>query len=293
MSTAPFSLAGKVAVVTGASYGLGVAFATALAGAGADIVVTARSVDKLEETKKLIEGLGRRCVAVGCDITDYERVRVLFERAHDTFGSIDVLVNNAGISDIRALRAEHSEPEVFEQIVRTDLIGLWHCCHAAAQYMLRQGSGSIINISSIFGVGGFEGRTPGYFAAKGGVNNLTQMLACEWGDRGVRVNAIAPTFFDSEMTHDGLVQSGVMDYLNDRTPMRRLGVNADLGGPVVFLASDAARFVTGFVLPVDGGLTASRGFHAGPQPWDNFDPEGRGHPLMPGTPFPPRQGAAQ
>ena len=281
-----FSLEGKVAIVTGASYGLGVTFARALAEAGADIVATARSADRLQGTRELIESTGRHCLVVPCDITDVAQVRSLMKTAWDHFGTVDILVNNAGVSDPRGLRSEHSEPEIFEQIVRTDLIGLWHCCQSAAHHMLRQGHGNIINISSIFGLGGFEGRTPGYFAAKGGVNNLTQMLACEWADRGIRVNALAPHFFDSEMTHDILVASGMLEYLEGRTPMRRIGQAPDLEGPIVFLASDASQFVNGVILPLDGGLTASSGFAPGPFVSDAWDPDGRGNPVGPGTPWP-------
>ncbi|MGI8926700.1 MAG: SDR family NAD(P)-dependent oxidoreductase [Tepidiformaceae bacterium] len=279
-----FSLEGKTAIVTGASYGLGVTFAAALADAGANIVAAARTLEKLETTRAMIEAKGRKCLTVACDVTDYGQVAALMKRTADHFGSVDILVNNAGVSDARGIRSENSEPEVFAQILNTDLTGLWYCCHAAAQHMLRQGKGNIINISSILGSGGFApGTVPGYFAAKGGVNNLTRMLACEWGDRGIRVNALAPHFFDSEMTHDILVSSGFMEVLEGRTPMRRIGEVADLAGPIVFLASDASSFINGVVLPIDGGLTAGRSFAPGPYVSDEWDPEGRGHPLMPGT----------
>ena len=280
-----FSMEGKVVIVTGASYGLGVTWASALADRGADIVATSRSLDRLGDTVALIEGKGRRCLPVACDVTEYDQVEALMKAAWDEFGAVDVLINNAGIADLRAWRAEHSDNEIFHDIVQTDLTGLWYCCRAAAQYFLRQGHGNIINISSIFGVGGFEGRSPGYFAAKGGVSNLTEFLAVEWGDRGIRVNAIAPTIFDTPMTHDGLIQSGVMEMLEGRTPMRRIGRTEDLIGPIVFLASDASRYVSGTLMPLDGGLTASRGYQPGPFPMDNFDPEGRGKPLMPGDPW--------
>ena len=281
-----FRLDGKVAIVTGASYGLGVIFANALADAGADIVATARSVDKLQTTKALIEAKGRKCLAVGCDVTDYAQVAAMLKAANDEFGHVDILVNNAGISDASGIRSENTDPEAFGKIVATDLIGLWYCCHAASQYMLRQGGGSIINISSILGAGGFApGTVPGYFAAKGGVNNLTRMLATEWGDRGVRVNGLAPHFFDSEMTHDILVGSGFMQVLQDRTPMRRIGQNEDLVGPILFLASAASSFVNGVTIAIDGGLTAAHGSGGPPFPSDEWDPNGGGHPLMPGTPW--------
>ena len=285
MAPSPFSLEGRTAIVTGASYGLGVTFAHALAEAGANIVATARSVDRLEDTKRLIDSTGRRCLVVACDITEYDQVTALMKTAWDHFGTVDILVNNAGVSDARGLRLEHTEPEMFEQIVKTDLIGLWYCAHATAQHMLRQGHGNIINISSIFGHAGFEGRTPGYFAAKGGVNQLTRLMAVEWADRGIRTNAIAPHFFDSEMTHDLLAESGMLAYLEGRTPMRRIGQADDLPGPIVFLASDASKFVNGIILALDGGLTASSGFSPGPFVSDEWDPDGRGHPLLPGTPW--------
>ncbi len=281
-----FRLDGKVAIVTGASYGLGVIFAGALAEAGADIVATARSVDKLAETKKLIEAKGRKCLVIGCDVNEYAQVAAMAKQANDHFGHIDILVNNAGVTDASGIRTENQDPAMFGKTVATDLVGLFNCSHAVAQYMLRQGSGNIINISSILGSGGFApGTAAGYFAAKGGVNNLTSMLACEWGDRGVRVNGIAPHFFDSEMTHDILVGSGFMETLVARTPMRRIGLSADLVGPIVFLASEASSFINGVTIAIDGGLTASRGFAPGPYPSDEWDPNGGGHPLLPGTPW--------
>lgn len=280
-----FSLEGKVAIVTGASYGLGVTFAMALAEAGADLVLTARSLDRLQETKRMVEGTGRRAHAIACDITHYDQVESLMKQAWEHFGTVDILVNNAGISDPRGWRSEHSEPEMFRTILETDLIGLWHCSRAAAHHFLRQGHGNIINISSYLGLGGFEGRTPGYFAAKGGVNNLTKLLAVEWGDRGVRVNAIAPHFFQSEMTREILASSGLTEHLSGRTPMRRIGELPDLVGPIVFLASEASAFVTGVVLPVDGGSSASFGYHPGPFPSDAWEP-GKTTPVTPETPWP-------
>ncbi|MFN0096732.1 MAG: SDR family NAD(P)-dependent oxidoreductase [Dehalococcoidia bacterium] len=286
MSVDLFRLDGKVAIVTGASYGLGVVFATALAKAGADLVIAARSADKLQETKAQIEALGRRCLAVPCDVTDKAQVAELMRQTHATFGKIDILVNNAGISTAAGIRPEYEDAQLWRDVLDVDLTGLWWCCQEGAQYMLRQGGGSIINISSIFGSGGFPGGSPAsYFAAKGGVNNLTEFLAVTWGDRGVRVNAIAPTFFISEMIKPALQDSGVLPMLTNRHPMGRIGEHEDLEGPVIFLASEASRFVNGMVIRVDGGYGASRGYHEGPYPSDEWDPEGRGKPLMPGTPF--------
>jgi gluconate 5-dehydrogenase len=275
-----FRLDGKVALVTGASYGLGVLFAEILATAGADVVVTARSVDKLAATKELVEGLGRRCLAVPGDVTSYADCERVVQRTVETFGRIDVLVNNAGWADDRLVRTERCEPEMFARMVNTDLIGLFNVTRAAAPEMLRGGGGSVINLSSIFGNAGAENRTAGYFAAKGGVNQLTKLLACEWGDRNLRVNALAPNFFISEMTRALLEDSGMADWMRSRTPMRRMGELPELVGPFLFLASDASSFVTGAVLNVDGGWSASGGYAQNAQPWDDWNGE-LGMPITP------------
>jgi NAD(P)-dependent dehydrogenase (short-subunit alcohol dehydrogenase family) len=281
--TQSFRLDGKVAVVTGASYGLGVLFAEVLASAGADVVVTARSVDKLEATRKLVEDLGRRCLVVAGDVTSYQDCERVVQMTVESFGRIDVLVNNAGWADDRLVRTERCEPEMFAQMVSTDLIGLFYMTRAAAPEMLRGGGGSIINLSSIFGNAGSENRTAGYFAAKGGVNQLTRLLACEWGDRNLRVNALAPNFFVSEMTRSLLEESGMAGWMRSRTPMRRMGELPELVGPLLFLASDASSFVTGVVLSVDGGWSAGGGYAQLPQPWDDWNGE-MGVPIGPGTP---------
>ena len=275
-----FRLDGKVAVVTGASYGLGVLFADILASAGADVVVTARSADKLAETAELVEKLGRRSVVVPADVTVYDDCERVLDETMGRLGRVDILVNNAGWADDRLIRTERSEPEMFEKMVKTDLVGLFYMTRAAAPHMLRGGGGSIINLSSIFGMAGAENRTAGYFAAKGGVNQLTKLLACEWGDRNVRVNALAPNFFMSEMTRHLLEDSGMADWMRSRTPMRRLGELQELVGPFLFLASDASSFVTGTVLTVDGGWSASGGYAQLPQPWDDWSGE-LSTPIMP------------
>jgi gluconate 5-dehydrogenase len=268
-----FRLDGKVAVVTGASYGLGVLFAEVLASAGADVALMARSVDKLEETRTLVESLGRRGIAVAGDVTSYEDCERVVDETIRELGRVDILVNNAGWADDRLVRTERCEPEMFERMVKTDLVGLFYMTRAAAPAMLRGGGGSIINLSSIFGMAGSENRTAGYFAAKGGVNQLSRLLACEWGDRNLRVNALAPNFFMSEMTRALLEDSGMADWMRSRTPMRRLGELSELVGPFLFLASDASSFVTGTVLCVDGGWSASGGYAQLPQPWDEWSGE--------------------
>jgi NAD(P)-dependent dehydrogenase (short-subunit alcohol dehydrogenase family) len=274
-----FRLDGKVALVTGGSYGLGVLFAEVLAEAGADVVVTGRSADRLSETVARVEGAGQRGLALPADVTSFEDCERAVAAAVDAFGRLDVLVNNAGWADDRLIRTEHVEPETFLKMVMTDLVGLFYMTRAAAPVFLRGGGGSIINLSSIFGQGGAENRTAGYFAAKGGVNNLTRLLACEWGDRNVRVNALAPNFFLSEMTRILLEDSGMADWMRSRTPMRRLGELDELVGPFLFLASDASSFVTGTVIPVDGGYGAGAGYAQNPQPWDEWSELGQ--PITP------------
>lgn len=265
-----YRLDGKVALVTGCSYGLGVLFATVLAEAGADVSITGRSADRLAETIALVEKTGRRCISSPGDVTSYQDCEQAVQQTIDTLGRIDILVNNAGWADDRLIRSEHAEPEVFLKMVMTDLVGLFYMTRAAAPVMLRGGGGSIINLSSIFGDGGAENRTAGYFATKGGVNNLTRLLACEWGDRNVRVNALAPNFFLSEMTRSLLEDSGMAAWMRSRTPMRRLGELDELVGPLLFLASDASSYVTGAVIPVDGGYSAGVGYAQNPQPWDEW-----------------------
>jgi NAD(P)-dependent dehydrogenase (short-subunit alcohol dehydrogenase family) len=228
----------------------------------------------------MIESLGRRCLVVEGDVTVYDDCDRVATAAIAEFGKIDILVNNAGWADDRLIRTEHCEPEMFTQMVNTDLIGLFYMTRAAAPHMLRGGGGSIINLSSIFGNLGSENRTAGYFAAKGGVNQLTRLLAVEWGDRNLRVNAIAPNFFVSEMTRALLEDSGMAEWMRSRTPMRRMGELPELVGPLLFLASDASSFITGVVLSVDGGWSAGGGASQLPAPWDEWNGE-KGVPISP------------
>lgn len=277
--TERFRLEGRVAVVTGASYGLGVLFAETLASAGADLVLTARSPDKLQATRELIESYGRRCVTVPADIRVYEQVRTVVDAGIEAFGQIDVMVNNAGIGDPRGLHSEILEPEKPKEELETDLLGTWYGCRAVAPHMLRRGRGSIVNISSMLGMAGSEHRSAGYVTAKAGVNMLTRLLGCEWSDRGVRVNALAPNYFMSESTRWMFEQSGLDEWVRSRTPMRRPGDPVDLVGPLLFLASDAASYVTGAIIPVDGGWSASAGYAQSVPPFDGWDESN--NPIMP------------
>ena len=246
-----FRLDGKVAVVTGASSGLGVSFAGALADAGADVVLAARRVEKLEETKKLVESKGRRALAVPCDVADPEACAAVAAAAIENFGHLDILVNNAGISD--ATPATRQATEEFDAVVKTNLNGTYYMAQACARVM--KNGGSIINIASILGITSVLMPQAGYSASKSGVIGLTRDLAQQWsGRKGIRVNAIAPGYFASEMTTE-LIEGGYMDnFVIPRTLFGRLGNEGELNPALIFLASDASSYVTGITLPVDGGM---------------------------------------
>ncbi|HEX9260457.1 MAG TPA: glucose 1-dehydrogenase, partial [Acidimicrobiales bacterium] len=256
-----FDLSGKVALITGASMGFGETFAHVLARAGADVALTARSADLLEQNAAAVASeTGRRATAHPGDVTDPEAVAKVVADTLDAHGRIDILVNNAGISDLRGLPSEHSDHETFRRVVEVDLFGVWYFARDCGRHMLERGSGSIINISSILSSGGGEFVNPWYYAAKGAVVQLTRQLGVEWADRNVRVNAISPAYFVTEMTRPLFDMLGMAPWIESRTPMRRLGnPEEDLSGPILFLASDASRYVTGHNLFVDGGFDASRG----------------------------------
>jgi NAD(P)-dependent dehydrogenase (short-subunit alcohol dehydrogenase family) len=255
-----FSLEGKTAIVTGASYGLGVTFAGALAGAGANVVLAARSKDKVEAEARRLEDSGAGTLAVQCDVGDSSSVRDMVTAAWDKFGRVDVLVNNAGVSAEAGVVPENIPDELFEQTIRINLLGTWYCCRTVGERMLRDGKGgSLINISSIMGVAGGQNTPTAYHSSKAAVINLTRSLAISWADRGVRVNAIAPGWFPSEMTAGWFAIPQFLERFQKSSPMQRVGDPSELVGPLLFLASDASSFVTGQTLCVDGGLSASVG----------------------------------
>ncbi len=270
-----FDLSGKVALVTGGSYGLGVVWATALAQAGADIALTARSGDLLEQVAAdLRTSTGRTVSTHTGDVTsdaDVERVVADAAKAH---GHIDVLVNNAGVSENTGKSSEQTSSEHFRHAVDVDLVGVWNYAREVGRHMLGRGSGSIINIASICGMGATEFANPAYHASKAAVIALTRQLAAEWADRGVRVNAISPGFFMSEMVREGLELTGTRPWIDSRNPMRRMGEHTELVGPIVFLASDAASYVTGINLPVDGGHSTVIGSAQLQVPWQLWNRPG-------------------
>jgi NAD(P)-dependent dehydrogenase (short-subunit alcohol dehydrogenase family) len=245
-----FRLDGRTAIVTGASSGLGVAFARGLAEAGADVVLGARRLDRLADTAALVETAGRKAVTVETDVSDPEACTALVESALAAFGKVDVLVNNAGIGT--AVPATHETPEQFRSVIDVNLNGCYWMAQACGRVM--QPGSSIVNISSVLGLttGGLP--QAAYSASKAGLMGLTRDLAAQWtGRKGIRVNALAPGFFDSEMTDQ--YPEGYLDQMSHRLPAGRVGDPAELAATVVFLASDAAGYITGQTLAVDGGLT--------------------------------------
>ncbi len=242
-----FRLDGKVAIVTGASSGLGVAFAKGLAEAGADVVLAARRADKLKETAALVESVGRRALVVQCDVSQPDDCREV-ARAAAEFGTVAVLVNNAGVAS--AVPASRETPEQFLGVMDVNLNGAYWMAQAAAAVM--KSGGSIINISSVLGL--VTGGIPqaAYSASKAGLLGLTRDLAQQWtGRKGIRVNAICPGFFTSEMTDQ--YPAGYLEKMQAVLPAGRIGDPEELAAAVVFLASPAGGYVTGETLVVDGG----------------------------------------
>jgi len=248
-----FSLGGKVAIVTGASSGLGVTFAEVLADAGADLVLGARRVARLEETKRKVEALGRRCAAVPADVSKPEDCQALVAAAERELGRVDILVNNAGAG--YAAPAHKEDPARFDEILQVNLSGAFYMAQAFAQACIAAGhGGSIVNVSSVLGISGSDIPQAGYSASKAGLIGLTRDLAMQWSQRrGIRVNALAPSFFDSELTGPLLADEAGNRKVLSRTPLGRIGEARELAGALLLLASDAGSYITGITLPVDGG----------------------------------------
>lgn len=250
-----FNLSGKKAVVTGASSGLGVQFAKALAQQGADVALLARRVEKMEEVKKEIESLGRKCLAVKCDVTVEEEIKTAVDQIVKDFGRIDILINNAGTSAIAP--AESMSEADWDKVLNTNLKGVFLVAKNVGQQMIKQQYGKIVNISSMYGlVANSMFPVCNYHAAKSGVIGLTKALAAEWAKYSITVNAIGPGFFESEMTQSAINTPEFAKYVRDFCPMKRIGRAGELNGVIIYLSSDASSYTTGQIIAVDGGWTS-------------------------------------
>jgi len=249
-----FGLKGRVAVITGASSGLGVAFAEGLAAAGASLVLAARRRDRIEAIARRLTDEGVPALAVECDVASEASVDALVTATLSRFGRADVLVNNAGVAKVAPAAAETLAD--FRAVLDVNLVGAFLCAQRFGRVMLEQKRGSIVNIASILGLVG-SGMIPeaSYTASKGGLVNLTRELAAQWARLGVRVNAIAPGYFPSEMTTDMFSTEDGARFIRRRTPMGRSGEPNELLGALLLLASDAGSYMTGQILAVDGGWT--------------------------------------
>jgi gluconate 5-dehydrogenase len=266
-----FDFTGKTVLVTGASMGLGEGFAHGFADAGADLVLTARSADLLESVADACRAKGSTVTVVPGDVSVEADVARVVATGIEAHGRIDVLINNAGVSDMRGVAPESFDMDTWNWIMSIDLNGAFMYLRDVGRHMLEAGGGSIVNICSIMGHGANELNVIAYTAAKGALRNLTLQLGCEWADRGVRVNSVSPGFIVTEMVRPALEGMGMDKWIASRTPMRRIGELDEIVGPVLFLASDAASYVTGHDLNVDGGTNAANGYYQIPpihQEWN-------------------------
>ena len=247
----PFDLSGRVAVVTGANTGIGQAIAIAIAQAGADVALVGRT--PAEDTAAAIRDLGRRALIVSADLSSIEPVQRIVDETVSGLGGLDILVNNAGI--IRRADAVDFTEADWDAVVDTNLKSVFFLCQAAGRHMIEKGRGRIINIASMLT---FQGgiRVPSYTASKSGIGGLTKLLANEWAKHGLSVNAIAPGYIATNNTAALQADAARNTAILDRIPAGRWGDAADLGGAAVFLASDAAAYVQGHILAVDGGWLA-------------------------------------
>jgi len=247
-----FDLTGNVAVVTGASRGLGQYLGRALARAGADLAITSRCLEDLKQFQAEIEGLGRKALRVELDLGQSESILAAADGALNHFGKVDIVVNNAGCNMRKP--ALDIIWEDWNQVLDTNLRGSFFVAQAFARDMTKRGYGRIINIGSVTSVFGYAGLAP-YCASRGGIKQLTMSLADEWGSRGVTVNCLAPGWFRTKQNAVLYENEKWVEYITDRIPLKRPGQPNDLDGAVVFLASDASAYITGQTLLVDGGIS--------------------------------------
>jgi len=248
-----FNLSGKIAIVTGAGRGMGYHMAMALAKYGADVVACSRTVAELEKVAGAIESLGRRALIQQMDVCRVPEIHRMVEETVKSFGRIDILVNNAGIN--RPQWAVDVTEENWDLVLNTNLKGLFFCAQAAGKVMIGQKKGKIINISSDAGTVGLP-RRAAYCSSKGAITQLTKVLAIEWAQHNINVNAVAPAFVETPFTAPMFKEPGFRDWVLSNTPLGRVGKTWDITGAVVYLASEASNYVTGHTLLIDGGWTA-------------------------------------
>ncbi|WP_075980576.1 SDR family oxidoreductase [Bacillus massilinigeriensis] len=252
-----FDLSGKTAIITGGGQGLGKQMATALAKAGANIVLCSRNMDICEETsKELSNNFGVKCLALKCDVTKKEEILSVVEETMQTFGSIDILINNSGTSWFAPFM--DMPEDKWDYVMEVNMKGTFLFSQAVAKVMIAQGSGKIVNIASVLGLGGVQPKilnTIAYNSSKGAVITFTKDLAVKLAKHHIQVNAVAPGFFPTKITRSVLEKNQMP--LQAHIPAGRFGNDTDLMGPIIFLSSKASDYMTGHILIVDGGITAS------------------------------------
>lgn len=248
-----FSLEGKTAIVTGAARGLGAEIAFGLAQCGASLVLA--DLNMPEDSAKRVEKLGGRCIALQIDIADEKQVEGLVERAVSEYGKVDILINNAGISQMSYTPTENLSTEEWDRVIRINLSGTFLCCKHVGRAMIKTGGGKIVNVATTAGITGVP-RAPAYSASKAGVILLTKSLAIEWARYNIRVNAIAPHYLETELTEGLRNDERVYGGLVKQIPMKRFGKTSELIGTILLLSSEASSYITGTVIEVDGGYLA-------------------------------------
>jgi NAD(P)-dependent dehydrogenase (short-subunit alcohol dehydrogenase family) len=248
-----FTLSGKTALVTGSARGLGKEIALGFVQYGASLVLADAKYP--EDTAKLVEDKGARCVAVQTDISDEEQVKKLAKVASSEYGKVDILVNNAGVSQLSYTATEDLPVEEWDQIVGINLRGTFLCCKYIGKLMINSGGGNIVNIASTAGITGVP-RAPAYCASKSGIILLTKSLALEWARHNIRINSIAPHYLETNLTNGLRDSEKIYKSLVKQIPLRRFGKTSEVIGAVLFLSSNASSYMTGTVIPVDGGYLA-------------------------------------
>ena len=252
MGTVTFDFTGEVALITGGSRGLGLEIAQAFGDAGATVVITARREQWLNEAEQYLKGRGITVYSFICDVANVSSVEQVVQQILEACGKVDVLVNNAGLT--WGAPVESHPLERWQQVIDANITGTFLMSQYAGRRMLERGTGAIINVASIAGLGGGQLNTVGYNASKAAVINLTRALAVEWGPRNIRINCIAPGMFRTRMT-EAIIERGEAIY-NATTPMGRIGKPGEIAPTVLFLASEGASYITGQVIPIDGGRSA-------------------------------------